>query len=72
MEGWNWQFRYDAKSGTLFYEPIRDEYSVIVPITKAGVLMMNYYQKAAPPRRFARLIPIENLFLADRFYFSTY
>ena len=44
MDGWDWQFAYDAKTKQLTYNPIRDEYAVVQPITnKLGVLMLNYY-----------------------------
>ncbi len=72
MDGWNWQFSYDAKAKTLTYNPIRDEYALIVPVTKAGVLMMNYYQKKPPPNRFAKLIPILNLLFRDPVFFKIY
>ena len=68
----NWQFSYDAKAKTLTYNPIRDEYALIVPVTKAGVLMMNYYQKKPPPNRFAKLIPILNLLFRDPVFFKIY
>jgi hypothetical protein len=72
MDGWNWQFIYDKKAKTLSYNPIRDEYSVIVPVTKAGLLMMNYYQRGAPPKRYEKLLPILNLMFRDPVYFKTY
>jgi hypothetical protein len=73
MDGWNWQFAYDAKAKTLTYNPIRDEYAVAQPITnKLGVLMVNYYQKSPPPKRLAKKIPIEMLLIDDPFFFTTY
>jgi hypothetical protein len=73
MDGWDWQFSYDAKAKELTYNPIRDEYAVEQPITnKVGVLMLNYYTQSPPPKRFVGQIPIELLLIADPFFFSTY
>jgi hypothetical protein len=73
MDGWDWQFDYDAKKRQLTFNPIRDEYAVVQPVTnKAGVLMLNYYTTGPPPKRFASQIPIEMLRIDDRFFFTTY
>lgn len=73
MEGWDWQFAYDAKAKQLTYNPIRDEYAIEEPITnKLGVLMLNYYTQSPPPKRFAGQIPIELLLIVDPFFFTTY
>lgn len=73
MEGWDWQFSYDAKQKQLTYNPIRDEYAVVQPVTnKLGVLMLNYYTQGPPPKRFAKQIPLEMLQINDRFFFTTY
>ena len=45
MEGWDWQFSYDAKQKQLTYNPIRDEYAVVQPVTnKLGVLMLTLHR----------------------------
>jgi hypothetical protein len=72
MEGWDWQFQYDAKTQYLTFNPVRDEYAVVQPITKNGELMMNLYQKKSIPRRLKKLIPIELLQVSDAFYFTQY
>ncbi len=75
MEGWDWQFAYDAKKKQLTYNPIRDEYAVVQPVTnKLGVLMLNYYTQGPPPKRFLKQkqIPIEMLQIGNRFFFTTY
>lgn len=72
MDGWDWQFQYDAKTQYLTFNPVRDEYAVVQPITKNGELMMNLYQKKSIPRRLKKLIPIELLQVSDAFYFTQY
>jgi hypothetical protein len=73
MDGWDWQFDYDAKQKQLTFNPIRDEYAVVQPVTnKTGILMLNLYTKGPPPKRFAKEIPIEMLQIDDRFFFTTY
>jgi hypothetical protein len=73
MDGWAWQFAYNAKTKTLTYNPIRDEYAVVQPITdRLGVLMINYYTEKPPPKRPALKLPIELLQIDDRFLFTTY
>jgi hypothetical protein len=73
MEGWDWQFAYDAKKAQLTYDPIRDEYGVVQPITnKLGVLILNYYTQRPPPKRFAKQIPVEMLDIGDPVFFTTY
>ena len=62
MDGFEWQFDYDAKTKTLTYNAIRDEYAVVQPITnKLGVLMLNFYTEKPPPKALAKKIPIEML-----------
>jgi hypothetical protein len=78
MDGWDWQFDYDTKTQLLSYNPIRDEYAVVQPITKVvpsenrEVLMMNFYQNAPPPTRFKGRFPIELLVITDPFFFTQY
>ena len=73
MEGFDWQFSYDSKAKQLNYEPIRDEYVVVRPITdRTGVLMLNFYIPGKPPKSLAKKIPIEMLRIDNPFFFTTY
>ena len=73
MDGFEWQFDYDAKTKTLTYNAIRDEYAVVQPIAnKLGVLMLNFYTEKPPPKALAKKIPIEMLVIRDRFFFTEY
>jgi hypothetical protein len=73
MDGFDWQFDYDATTKRLAYNAIRDEYAVEQPITnKLGVLMLDYYTEKPPPTALEKKIPIEMLLIQDRFFFTTY
>jgi hypothetical protein len=74
MDGWNWQFSYDKKAKVLTYNPIRDIYRALLPITKVATntLVMNYYPTGRVPERFKSQMPIEMLQVNDTFYFGTY
>jgi hypothetical protein len=73
MDGWDWQFDYDAKQKQLTFNPTRDEYAVVQPVTnKARVLMLNLYTQGPPPKQFAKELPLEMLLIDDRFFFATY
>lgn len=74
MEGWNWQFSYDAKTKILTFNPIRDVYRVLQPVAQVATntLVMNYYPTGPVPKRFKSQMPIEMLQVNDTFYFGGY
>jgi hypothetical protein len=73
MDGWDWQFEYDKAKKILGYTPIRYEYRIWQPITNepTNELIMNYYPSRIPAR-FRRLLPLEQLFVGDSYFFGTY
>jgi hypothetical protein len=73
MDGWDWQFAYDKATKILSYSPIRYEYRIWQPITTepGNELIMNYYPSRIP-RRFRGLLPLEQLFVWDSYFFATY
>ena len=73
MDGWDWQFEYDKAKKMLSYTPIRYEYRIWQPITTepGNELIMNYYPSKIP-KRFSKLLPLEQLFVWDSYFFSTY
>lgn len=74
MDGWTWQFAYDKKTKTLTFEPVRDEYRLLQPITRVATntLIMNYYPTGLVPPRFKSQMPIEMLQVNDPFFFGVY
>jgi hypothetical protein len=73
MDGWDWQFEYDKAKKMLGYTPIRYEYRIWQPITTepGNELIMNYYPSKIP-NRYSKLLPLEQLFVWDSYFFSTY
>jgi hypothetical protein len=61
MDGFHWKFRYDAKSGTLFFKASRAEYTVIQPITEitTNKLILNYYP-SGPKGKVLELLDVTN------------
>ncbi len=74
MDGWNWQFSYDADKKVLSFDPIRDEYHIWQPITKVagGDLVMNYYPTGPAPKKGKKQDPIIMLNVGDPFFFGRY
>jgi hypothetical protein len=73
MDGWDWQFDYDKAKKVLSYTPIRYEYRIWQPITTepGNELIMNYYPSSIP-KKFSKLLPLEQLFVWDSYFFGTY
>jgi hypothetical protein len=73
MDGWDWQFDYDKAKKVLSYLPIRWEYRVWQPITTepGNELIMNYYP-IAKKTSYGKLLPLEQLFVWDSYFFGTY
>jgi hypothetical protein len=74
MDGWDWQFKYDGGTKRLSFWPVRYEYRLWQPITTdpGNELVMNYYPKGKVPKKFAKLVPIEQLQVFDKFFFGVY
>lgn len=74
MDGWDWQFDYDKAKKMLSYTPIRNEYRIWQPITTepGNELIMNYFPTGKIPKRFSKLLPLEQLFVSDSYFFGVY
>jgi hypothetical protein len=67
MDGWDWDFKYDKSSKTLFFNGSRHEYTLIQPIVevKTGELVLNFYPTTKKGSVLELLKPSDTRFFAS-------